>query len=96
MKTFFVYMMASKKNGTLYIGVTNDLVRRVWEHKLNVIQGFTQKYNIHKLVWFEATSDINAAILREKQMKKWRRQWKIDLIEKENPEWIDLYDEICA
>jgi putative endonuclease len=96
MKTFCVYMMASKKNGTLYIGVTNDLVRRVWEHKHNIIQGFTQKYNIHKLVWFEATSDINAAIVREKRMKKWRRQWKIDLIEKENPEWVDLYDEICA
>jgi putative endonuclease len=96
MKTFYVYMMASKKNGTLYIGVTNDLVRRVWEHKHNIIQGFTQKYNIHKLVWFEATSDINAAIVREKRMKKWRRQWKIDLIEKENPEWVDLYDEICA
>jgi putative endonuclease len=96
MKTFYVYMMASKKNGTLYIGVTNDLVRRVWEHKHNIIQGFTQKYNIHKLVWFEATSDINAAIVREKRMKKWRRQWKIDLIEKENPGWVDLYDEICA
>ncbi len=96
MKTFCVYMMASKKNGTLYIGVTNDLVRRVWEHKHNIIQGFTQKYNIHKLVWFEETSDITAAIVREKQMKKWRRQWKIDLIEKINPEWVDLYDEICA
>jgi len=89
-------MMASKKNGTLYIGVTNDPARRVWEHKHNVIQGFIQKYNIHKLVWFEETSDITAAIVREKQMKKWRRQWKIDLIEKINPEWVDLYDEICA
>lgn len=75
-------MMASKKNGTLYIGVTNDLRRRVWQHKNDVYEGFTKKYGVHRLVWYESTSDIKAAIQREKQMKKWRRQWKIDLIEK--------------
>ncbi len=82
MKTYYVYMMASKKNGTLYIGVTNDLRRRVWQHKNDVYEGFTKKYGVHRLVWYESTSDIKAAIQREKQMKKWRRQWKIDLIEK--------------
>jgi len=87
-------MMASKKNGTLYIGVTNDLIRRVWEHKNNVHGGFTQKYGVHRLVWYEATIDIEGAIQREKQMKKWRRQWKINLIERENPNWDDLYEEL--
>ena len=92
MKTYYVYIMASKKNGTLYIGVINDLLRRVWQHKNNVHDGFTKKYNVHRLVWYEATTDIEGAIRREKQMKKWRRQWKINLIEEENRNWDDLYD----
>ena len=86
--------MASKKNGTLNIGVTNDLRRRVWQHKNNVHEGFTKKYGVHYLVWFEATNDVQGAIQREKRMKKWDRQWKINLIEKENPEWTDLYKEL--
>ena len=92
MKTYYIYLMASQKNGTLYLGVTNDLVRRVWQHKSNVNEGFTKKYSVHLLVWYEATIDVKVAIQREKQMKKWRRQWKINLIEKENPNWCDLYD----
>jgi len=94
MKTYYVYLMASQKNGTLYVGVTSDLVRRVWEHKHDVVEGFTKKYQVHRLVWFEASTDVTAAIHREKQIKKWNRQWKVNLIEKENPEWADLYDQI--
>ena len=92
METYYVYIMASKKNGTLYIGVTNDLLRRVWQHKNDIHDGFTKKYNVHRLVWYEATPDSEGAIRREKQMKKWRRQWKINLIEEKNPNWDDLYD----
>ena len=88
---YYVYILASKRNGTLYIGVTSDLVKRVWEHKNNVVQGFTQKYNVHKLVYYESGIDVSDAITREKQMKKWNRQWKIELIEKNNPGWKDLY-----
>ena len=94
MNTYYVYMMASKKNGTLYIGVTNNLKQRVWQHKNDVHDCFTKKYHVHRLVWFASTTDISEAILREKQMKKWRRQWKINLIEQENPNWKDLYDDI--
>jgi len=90
MKTFYIYILASKKNGTLYIGMTNDLVRRVYEHKSGFIEGFTKKYSINRLVYFESTTDVNEAILREKRLKKWKRQWKIELIEKSNPEWRDL------
>jgi putative endonuclease len=90
MKTYYVYVMASRRNGTLYIGVTNDLLRRVWQHKNDVHEGFTKEYGVHRLVWYESTTDIHAALQREKQMKKWRRQWKINLIEKENPDWDDL------
>ncbi len=89
---YFVYLMASKKNGTLYIGVTDNLVKRVWEHKNDVIEGFTQKYQIHLLVYFEEYSDIREAIQREKQLKVWKRDWKVNLIEKDNPEWRDLYE----
>ena len=96
MKTFYVYIMASKRNGTLYIGVTNDLLRRVWEHKNDVKEGFTKKYGVHRLVWYETSTNIDEAILREKQMKKWKRQWKKNLIEKENPNWIDLYEEFIS
>ena len=89
-------MLASKRNGTLYIGVTSDLVRRVWEHKNDVLQGFTQKYQVHLLVWYERHETFESAILREKQLKKWNRGWKIVLIEKMNPEWCDLYEEVCG
>ncbi|MDP2366636.1 GIY-YIG nuclease family protein [Rhodoferax sp.] len=91
---YFVYLMASQKNGTLYVGVTNDLVRRVYEHKQNLADGFTKRYNIHLLVWFEATSSIKAAIHKEKQIKDWKRAWKIALIENANPLWLDLYESI--
>ena len=94
MKTYYIYLLASKKNGTLYIGVTNDLIQRLWQHKNDVHEGFTKKYGVHRLVWYESTTDIEAAIRREKQMKKWRRQWKINLIEKKNPNWDDLYEEL--
>lgn len=94
MKTYFVYILASKRNGTLYIGMTHDLLRRVFEHRTDQNEGFTKRYQVHQLVWFESTSDVEAAILREKQLKKWKRQWKIELIEKDNPEWRDLYEDL--
>ena len=90
MKEYYVYILASQRNGTLYIGVTNDLERRILEHKQKIIKGFTEKYNIDKLVYFEETDDVGEAIIREKQLKKWKRKWKINLIEKDNPEWCDL------
>jgi putative endonuclease len=89
-----VYILASKRNGTLYIGMTNNLIRLVYEHKNNLVEGFTQKYNVHTLVYYEQGSDITKVILREKQLKKWERQWKLKLIEEHNPEWKDLYDEL--
>lgn len=89
-----VYILSNKPKGTLYVGVTSDLIRRVWEHKSNAVKGFTQKYNLHNLVYFELHSDVYAAITREKQLKKWYRSWKINLIEKHNPTWKDLYNEI--
>src|SRR5690625_407595 len=85
------YILASKRNGTLYVGVTSDLLKRVWEHKNKAVDGFTQKYGVHQLVYYELHNDMVAAITREKQLKKWNRQWKINLIEAENPEWRDLY-----
>lgn len=91
MKNYYVYILASQRNGTLYIGVTNDLVRRVYEHKQDFVKGFTSRYAVHRLVYFEHTQSIDAALTREKELKKWRRQWKVDLIEKKNPEWVDLY-----
>jgi putative endonuclease len=93
MNTYYVYIMASQKNGTLYIGVTNDLLRRVGEHKQGIVEGFTQKHEVKMLVWFEETADVEAAILREKQMKKWNRAWKIELIQQMNPLWRDLYED---
>lgn len=93
MKTYFVYILANKRNGTLYIGMTNDLIRRVHEHKSGLIEGFTKKYSINKLVYFESTEDVNAAIQREKRLKKWKRGWKIELIEIDNPQWRDLSEE---
>lgn len=94
MKTYYVYIMASQKHGTLYIGVTNDLKKRVYEHKNDLIDGFTKKYQVHSLVYCEATDDVNAAIIREKQLKRWKRKWKIELIEKENPDWRDRYEDL--
>jgi len=91
---YFVYIMASKKNGTLYIGVTNNLIRRVFEHKQDIIEGFTKKYKVHSLVYYEHTSDIYSAIEREKAIKRWKRQWKINLIRQKNPDWDDLYLEL--
>ena len=88
---YYIYILANKRNGTLYIGVTSNLIKRVYEHKNNIIEGFTNKYNIHKLVYYEITSDIESAIRREKQLKKWNREWKLNLIENSNPEWRDLY-----
>ncbi len=96
MQQYYVYILASKKNGTLYIGVTNDLVRRTYEHRNGMIEGFTKKYNVKFLVYYEVHQDINEAIKREKALKKWLRRWKIELIEKGNPEWKDLYDDITG
>ncbi len=90
-KNYWVYILSSKRNGTLYIGVTDNLQRRVWEHKNNVIKGFTSKYKIHDLVYFEVFSKPIEAISREKRLKKWKRNWKIKLIEEKNSEWKDLY-----
>ena len=91
-----VYILASKRNGTLYIGVTSDLVKRVWEHKEGVVEGFTKDYSCHTLVYFEQHLEMSAAILCEKQMKKWNRAWKIAMIEKGNPSWRDLWPELVA
>lgn len=91
---FYVYIMASRKQGTLYVGMTNDLVRRVYEHKTKALSGFTSRYNVDRLVWFESFDDPTNAILREKDIKKWRRAWKIQLIETTNPDWRDLYNDI--
>ena len=93
-KAYYVYILASKRNGTLYIGVTNDLVRRVYEHKNDLVDGFAKKYAVHRLVYYERYEDVEETILREKRLKKWRRQWKVDLIEEENPEWKDLYEDL--
>jgi putative endonuclease len=86
-----VYTLASKRNGTLYIGVTSNLVKRVWEHKNSLVAGFTRRYGIHQLVWYEIHETMESAITREKRLKNWKRQWKIELIESNNPNWLDLY-----
>ncbi len=91
---YYAYILASKRNGTLYVGVTNDLVRRVYEHKHDLVEGFTRKYQVHDLVYFEQTEEVVSAITREKQIKKWNRAWKIELIEKANKDWRDLYETI--
>lgn len=91
---YYVYILASKRNGTLYIGVTDDLIRRIYEHRNDLVAGFTKKYGVHYLVYFESCQDVIEAIIREKRMKKWKRQWKIKLIEKQNPTWKDLYAKI--
>jgi len=94
MKHPVVYILASQRNGTLYIGVTSDLVQRVWQHKNDVFEGFTKEYGVHMLVYFELHEDMESAIIREKRLKKWNREWKLRLIEEKNPEWKDLYDSI--
>lgn len=91
---YYVYILASRRNGTLYAGVTNNLTRRVHEHRSGMANSFTRRYRVYTLVWFEHHTDIQAAILREKRIKKWRRAWKITLIERENPEWRDLSPEV--
>ena len=92
----YVYIMTNRPNGTLYIGVTSDLVKRVYEHKTKLLKGFTEKYNLDKLVYYEVFEDIDQAIYREKCMKEWKREWKIKRIEEMNRDWIDLYDEVVA
>ncbi len=89
-----VYILASKRNGTLYIGVTSNLVKRIWEHKENLAPGFTKKYTVHKLVWYELHATMELACTKEKALKNWKRQWKLKLIEKSNPSWKDLYQYI--
>ncbi len=90
----YVYILASKKNGTLYVGVTSNLLRRIWEHKNDLVEGFTKNYNVHVLVFYEIFSEMYPAITREKQLKKWKREWKIGLIESINPQWKDLYESL--
>jgi len=94
MKQPCVYMLSSQRNGTLYIGVTSDLIKRVWEHKQDFVEGFTKKYGVHDLVWYEQHEDMPTAIAREKTLKEWKRAWKLELIEKMNPLWKDLYEDL--
>ncbi len=94
MSDYYIYILASRRNGTIYVGFTNDLVRRIYAHRNDFVEGFTKKYSVHTLVYFEECSDRNNAIQREKQIKEWKRRWKLELIEKANPEWKDLYGEI--
>jgi putative endonuclease len=91
---YYIYIMASQRKGTLYVGVTNNLLRRIHEHRNDLVGGFTQEHKVHRLVYWEYTDDIMSAITREKQIKKWNRQWKINLIERGNPTWRDLYEEL--
>jgi putative endonuclease len=93
-KQFFVYILASGKHGTIYIGVTNDLIKRVYEHREKLVPGFTKEYGVDKLVYYEVFDDPESAIRREKQLKRWRRDWKVELIERDNPNWDDLYSEL--
>jgi putative endonuclease len=94
MKTPCLYIVASKRYGTLYVGVTSDLVKRIWEHKNHVVPGFTKKYEITNLVWYESHETMESAIVREKRIKEWKRAWKINLIQEMNPNWEDLYESI--
>ena len=95
MKKFFVYMMASKLYGTIYTGMSSELVQRIYQHKNGTFDGFTKQYNVNRLVWYEAHDNAESAIRRERQIKEWKRDWKIKLIEDENPTWRDLYEDIC-
>ena len=96
MKEYYVYILASKKNGTLYTGVTSELIKRVWEHKSEFVEGFTKKYKVHTLVYYESTTDVHEAIKREKNIQAWKREWKLRLIEENNPDWKDFYPEIAG
>ena len=89
-----VYVLASKRNGTLYVGVTSDLIKRVWEHKNNVVKGFTERYSVHQIVWYELHETMESAIRKEKMLKNWKRVWKLELIERSNPNWQDLYETV--
>ena len=95
-KSYYVYILASHRNGTLYIGVTSDLIKRTWEHKNKAVEGFTKRYGVDNLVYFEQFNDSENAIKREKRLKKYNRKWKLELIEKENPGWRDLYEELVS
>ncbi|MFC5549687.1 GIY-YIG nuclease family protein [Massilia aerilata] len=95
-KSSYVYILASKPYGPLYIGVTSNLIRRVWEHREGVVDGFSKQYGVKQLVWFEVHSEIIHAITREKQIKKWNRDWKVNLVQQSNPDWRDLFDEIAT
>jgi putative endonuclease len=94
--SYYVYIIASRRDGAIYVGVTNDIVRRIYEHRTKAEPGFTSKYNITRLVWFEIYDDPISAISGEKELNKWRRSWKVQLIEKDNPQWNDLYESICT
>ena len=94
MKHPCVYLLASQRNGTLYIGVTSDIVKRIWEHKNNAAEGFTKRYAVHTLVWYEVHETMESAITREKTLKGWKRKWKLELIEQDNPQWTDLYNSL--
>jgi putative endonuclease len=94
MKQPCVYILASNRNGTLYVGVTSNLVQRIWQHKNNLVEGFTKKYGVHTLVWFEQHETLESAFCREKALKEWHRAWKLALIEEQNPQWCDLYEQI--
>ena len=96
MRNYYVYILASQKKGTLYIGITNDLLTRVYQHKEGLVESFTKQYQVYQLVYFEQTADVLSAIAREKQLKNWKRQWKIDLIEQGNPQWEDLYPNLVG
>jgi len=93
-KNYYIYILASRRNGTLYVGITSDLIKRVWEHKNKIAEGFTSKYNVNKLVHYEKFNDVYDAIQREKRLKEWRRKWKLALIEANNPSWSDLYEQV--
>jgi putative endonuclease len=93
-RQFYVYILASAMYGTLYVGITNDLIRRVWEHRNDAVEGFAREYGVHRLVWYEVHGSAYEAITREKQIKKWNRDWKVNLIQASNPEWKDLYGDI--
>ena len=96
MKLPCVYILASRRNGTLYIGVTSDIARRVWEHRSDLVQGFTKRYGVHTLVWYEVHESVESATEREKRLKEWKRAWKLRLIEEINPTWRDLYKEVLS
>jgi len=95
-RQYYVYIVTNKAYGTLYVGITNDLIRRTWEHRNGVVEGFTREHELHRLVWFEVHQDVEEAIRREKLIKKWHRDWKVNLIQARNPEWDDLYKEIIT